>query len=207
MMDLIRSLRKYFVIVLIISLAAVAIVATCVSVILYNQLIQVSNELNTQATRPADNINTSTKIMTKIYFSKSPDSYTGDFSYTVGVDREIDKIKPVETALEQILSGPSVDEASMGLKDPIILSGESNCNGGDFKIVSNLTQLGTDIEIHFCKDVLIGGTGDVARVVAVVKKTIQGLETSANYKSGRIAVLDKTGNCLGDEIGMNACLK
>jgi len=201
------KLRKFFVITLILSLFAISIVATGVSVVLYNQLIQVSAELNKQATKPSETTTPGYGMQTtKIFFSKDPESYSTDFTYTVGVSREIKISSPVESSIEELLKGPSVGEAENGLKLPITLTGESNCNGDNFRVVSNLTQLGTDLEIHFCKKVTLNGAADTARIVSVVKKTILGLESSVNYSPGRIAVLDSTGNCLGDESGMNACL-
>lgn len=145
-------------------------------------------------------------VNSKIYFSKEPQSYKDDFTYSVPVDREIDRTQPVETAIKELLKGPSASEKAQDLKSPIVLSGESNCGGDDFRIISNSTQLGVDIEVVFCKDITLTGIGDSARVQSVIKKTIYALEDSANFKSARIAVLDKTSNCIGDESGLNTCL-
>ncbi|MFS8130837.1 MAG: hypothetical protein ACMG57_02555 [Candidatus Dojkabacteria bacterium] len=148
----------------------------------------------------------SSDVTTKVYFSKIPESYDTDFAFGVAVSRVISKSSPVEDSLNMLFKGPTVSEVAGGLRDPIPLSGESNCDGNDFRIVSNSTQLGSDIEVHFCKDITISGVGDVARIQSVIKKTLLALQDSANFKVGRIAVLDKSNNCLGDESGMNACI-
>ncbi len=144
---------------------------------------------------------------TKVYFSKIPESYDTDFTFVVGVSRVIDSNSPVESSLKRLFDGPSLSEMSDGLRQPIVLTGESNCNSADFKIVSNSTALGSDIEVHLCKEAVINGVGDTARIQSVIKKTLLGLEDSVNFKVGRIAVLNKDNNCLGDESGMNACLR
>lgn len=164
---------------------------------LRSQLVQ-----NTQTPVPP----TSQMLTTKVYFSKTPDSYETDFAFVVGVNREINSISPVETVMDKFLQGPSAEEAITGLKNPVVLTGASNCSGEQYRIVSNLTQLGTDLEIHFCKNITVNGAGDLARIQSTINRTLIELETSANYSIGRIAILDMNGNCLGDESGMNACL-
>ncbi|MEP7103394.1 MAG: hypothetical protein ABI721_01640 [Candidatus Dojkabacteria bacterium] len=150
----------------------------------------------------------STTAITKIYFSKTPQSYDSDFSYVVGVDREVNKSESVVQAIEKILAGPTAAETALGYKNPITLTGSSNCGGNLFTFSSNYDSMATanDVTIKFCKDVTISGIGDSGRIQAVIKKTLQGLEHTADYKVGKIAILDKNGNCLGDESGMNACL-
>ena len=42
--------------------------------------------------------------------------------------------------------------------------------------------------------------------VAVITNTLEGLADPTTYHVGTIAILDKNGNCYGDESGMNICL-
>lgn len=148
----------------------------------------------------------SNDVTSKIYFSKIPESYDTDLTFVAPVTRVISKAGAVESSLDMLFKGPTVAEVSAGLRNPIVLTGDSNCSGSDFRIVSNGTQLGTDIEVHLCKDVTINGVGDTARIQSVIKSTLLALKDSANFTVGRIAVLDKNNNCVGDESGMNACI-
>src|SRR5690349_12002283 len=114
-------------IVILMSLAF--IVAVClvgaIAVFLINNKPKLSEVAIVPTTNPTTESNT---VSSKIYFSKDPESYEDDLTFTVGVQRDIDKTKPIETALTELLKGPTTTETNLGLRNPIVLSGESSCN-------------------------------------------------------------------------------
>lgn len=131
----------------------------------------------------------------QVFFPKSPNS-DGDFTYVEPVLRQTTKEKVATFAIEQLIAGPSDPESGKGFLDPIQLQGSSNC-GGDFQLV---VAEGV-AKLQFCKNVVSRGTGDDARAISAVKATLKQFST---VKSA--IVLDKNGNCLGDQSGENVCL-
>lgn len=145
--------------------------------------------------------------LSKIHFSKIPQS-DSDFSFTVSANKEVSILEPVETSINQIITGPTAAESADGVRNPIILTGTSNCGGSNFTTSTtyDFTTRETDTTIQFCKD-LPTGVGNIAKIKTVIIKTLEDLQDSVEFNLGSLAILDKNGNCLGDESGMNLCLE
>ena len=134
----------------------------------------------------------------QVHFSKNPQS-NDDFTFTQTVERELAAGEnPIETALVELLNGPTADEADNGLFNPIKLSGPSNCGGGNFRYTLNVDKL----TLAFCKSITSGGIGDDARIKTVVEKTIK---ANAGNSELDVIILDQDGNCFGDMSGENTC--
>ncbi|MEO6729151.1 MAG: hypothetical protein ABIM99_04480 [Candidatus Dojkabacteria bacterium] len=144
---------------------------------------------------------------TFIYLSKTPESFDTDFSFTVAVSREINVLEPVETAMREIIIGPTTSEYSLGYRNPVILTGGSNCGGDDFTVSTTYdsTARTTDTVVQFCKD-LPSGIGPQARIKSVITDTLSNFGDSLGFHLGDLNILTKEGNCIGDESGMNICL-
>jgi hypothetical protein len=101
-------------------------------------------------------------------------------------------------AVNQLISGPTTQERQTGLTQAVRLQGRSNCQGDDFTLA---IQQGT-ARLRFCRDVVSAGVGDDARASSAIRATLQ------QFSSVRsVVVLDAAGNCLGDQSGMNLCLR
>ena len=88
-------------------------------------------------------------------------------------------------------------EKIQGLSGTIKLTGNSNC-GSDFSLSINQKVA----RLRFCKTFTSGGVGDVARTKSSINATLRQFST---VKS--VVILDKNGNCWGDESGENLCLR
>jgi len=159
----------------------------------------------TTTTTPATGTDSDTGA-TMVHFSKTPES-DSDFSYTVAAARDVSQLEPVETSIAFIIAGPTATEAALGYVNPIILTGASNCGGSDFTTSTtlNATTHLSDTQIRFCRT-LPTGIGPTAKIKSVITNTLEGLADPTTYHVGTIAILDKNGNCYGDESGMNICL-
>jgi hypothetical protein len=135
----------------------------------------------------------------EVHFSKNPDS-NEDFDFTVAVEREVPEGQDaLEVALIELIEGPTAAEADDGLFSPIKLSGESNCDSGNFRYTTAADKL----TLTFCKQITSSGVGDDARIQAVVEETVK---TNSDDDELKVIILDREGNCLGDQSGQNLCL-
>ena len=82
---------------------------------------------------------------------------------------------------------------------PIKLTGTSNCSGKDFSL--SIDQTTKKATLKFCKLVTSAGIGDDARIKNTITKTLTQFSTVTT-----VVILDRGGNCMGDESGMNACM-
>lgn len=99
-------------------------------------------------------------------------------------------------AIEKLIQGYSKEGISKGFKDRIY--GDSVCNGKDFKAsVSN--KIAT---IQFCREIIGMGTMADGTMLDSIRKTSLQFPTVQKVK-----ILDKEGNCLFDQSGLNVCLK
>ncbi|HEX9679575.1 MAG TPA: hypothetical protein VGA08_03075 [Candidatus Saccharimonadales bacterium] len=137
-------------------------------------------------------------LMLTVHFSKSPESYD-DFEFTSSVSREVQAGDVYQSALEQLLAGPTEDEQAAGLFNPIRLAAGSRCDGGgDF----TLRLVGEDLTIRFCRQIESAGIGDDARVNAVINRTIE----ANGDNPPNVIILDANGGCFGDLSGQDNCL-
>lgn len=132
----------------------------------------------------------------KVFFPKNPKSME-DYTYVEPVVRTTGKTSLAGFAIEQLIAGPTTQEKTSGLFNPIKLEGKSNC-GSDFSL-----DLSKGVaKLQFCKKVIGGGTLDDARTKMAIDAT---LKQFSNITS--VIVLDTKGNCLNDQSGENVCLK
>jgi hypothetical protein len=138
-----------------------------------------------------------TQTTVKVFFPRNP-NIEEDFTKVEPVARRIRANSNLSRfAIEQLIAGPTSQEKSKGLIDTIKLTGKSNC-GSDFTLSINQQVA----RLQFCKNFPSGGVGDVARTKSSINATLKQFST---VKS--VVILDKNGNCWGDESGENLCLR
>lgn len=132
----------------------------------------------------------------RVFFPKNPEQQT-NLSYVEPVWRQVTNTAVAQSAINQVLAGPTLQERKQGFVAPIKLSGASNC-GQDFtlSIVSGVARL------RFCKQVVSAGIGDDARAISSINATLKQFSTVRS-----VVILDNTGRCLGDMSGENRCLR
>lgn len=129
----------------------------------------------------------------KVYFPKTNAS---EFGAVEPVWRRTASVGVARFAVEQLLAGPTASEQNQGLRDAFNLSGSSNC-GEDF-------QIGIDkgvARLQFCRQLTYGGVGDVAGMTYAIENTLKQFASV-----DKVIILDRSGNCWGDESGANNCL-
>jgi hypothetical protein len=146
----------------------------------------------------------------KVYFSKVNAT---NFDDVVAVDRVSPTVNVGTFAVEQLVAGPTQDEKNQGLFSQLhdSINGLSNCTGqnaiggSDFLLTMNkkgkVDEQGT-ATLQFCRDISSSGIGSDARIKAEVSTTLQQFSTIQ-----KVVTLLKDGSCLGDESGLNMCLK
>ena len=150
-------------------------------------------ELSTNATQSKAK---ATLNNVKVFFPRSPKS-AADFTYVEPVLRTTASRGLAKFAIEQLIAGPTSKEKAIGLLAPIQLRGSSNCGKKFTLSISKKVA-----KLQFCKQVVSGGIGDDARIRSSLNATIKQFSPIAS-----VMVLDKNGNCLGDQSGENLCLK
>lgn len=136
-----------------------------------------------------------TQRQVRVFFPIHPDSNT-DFTRVRAVRRTTTQPAIARFAVEQLITGPTPSERQQGLRSAVRLTGNSNC-GRDFTLsITNGTA-----RLKFCRRVVSNGIGDDARTMTAITSTLQQFSTV-----DRVIVLDRNGDCLGDESGENLCL-
>jgi hypothetical protein len=131
----------------------------------------------------------------KVFF---PPVTSSNFTDVRPVWRTTSSRNLAQFAIAQLIAGPtSTEKQQRGLMPAIRLSGNSNC-GGDFMLSMDRGLA----RLKFCRQVVSGGIGDDARATSSIKAT---LRQFALVKD--IIILDRDGNCFGDQSGENMCLK
>src|SRR5437764_7952741 len=140
----------------------------------------------------------------KVFFSKSPESLSTNYSAVYPVDRTSPTIAVATFAIQLLIAGPTISEHQAGYFTELntLLSGPSNCSaplpvgGPDFTLALNkkgtVTQTGT-ATIKFCRSLNSPGIGADARVTAEINAT---LKQFPNIK--KVVILTKDGHCFGD---------
>lgn len=106
-----------------------------------------------------------------VYFSKTPES-DDDFTYVIRVERTTTDSNIVEHAVNELLNGPSSSEIQLGLFTPFKLSGSSTCDDKDFEVEVDAQKTA---KIYLCRDLILGGIGDSARLQTALNRTLIGL--------------------------------
>jgi hypothetical protein len=133
-----------------------------------------------------------------VYVSKNPESLN-DFTYTQALVRSSNRIDMGTYTVEQLIIGPTDEEASTGLFSPLKgkLQGDSNCGGKDF----TLTVVDRVARLKFCRSITSAGIGDDARITSTVTDTLNQFSSVDS-----VIILTREGNCFGDQSGQNHCL-
>jgi hypothetical protein len=199
--------------------AAVVVVALFATVLLRlatlnNSTGPVAHPTPTQLAPTATNPSltaTPTPSPVLVYFSKNPESLN-DPTAVFPLQRVAPNSAVATSttyAIQQLIAGPTSSEAAVGyfteLTTVLQVSGPSNCGGADFTLTLDMRgstpQVGT-ATLQFCRPTASPGTGADARIVAEVTKTLTQFSTITN-----VAILNRNGNCFGDESGLDLCLK
>jgi hypothetical protein len=194
--------------------AAVVVVARFASVLLLlanpsKSTGPVAHPTQTQFAPSATNPSpTTTPSPVLVYFSKNPESLNAPTA--VFPVQQVAPNSAVATfAIQQLIAGPTSSEAAAGyfteLTNVLQLSGPSNCGGADFKLTLDMRgatpQVGT-ATLQLCRPTASPGIGADGRIVAEVTKTLTQFSTIT-----KVAILNRNGNCFGDESGLDLCLK
>ncbi len=158
------------------------------------QFLSQQINLTQQANPAASTQSPATQKKVQVFF---PKRNSEDFTYVEPVWRTTSSLGLAQFSIEQLISGPTSQEKARSLIAPIQLRGSSNC-GKDFTLsISNGVA-----NLRFCKSVLSSGTGDDGRQKSSINATLKQFSTINS-----VIILDRNGNCLGDQSGENTCLK
>lgn len=132
-----------------------------------------------------------------VFFPKeNPDSEEG-LGAVEPVIRTTDRVDVAEFAVEQLLEGPTEAESYFVDPVPVEIAGESVCGGQDFTVdIEGETAI-----VQFCRRVIRGGVGDVAKLENSIKKTVRQFSSV-----DEVVLLNRDGNCLIDFSENNECL-
>ncbi len=134
----------------------------------------------------------------KVYFSKTPQS-TADPSKTFAVNRVSSDLSVAKYVIGELIKGPTAGETALGYFTKVKVSGTSNCGGASFALTIAETKKAT---LKFCKDfVSEGGVVSDAQAQSEIEASLTQFPTIT-----KVAILDKDGNCLFDQSGLNNCL-
>jgi spore germination protein GerM len=171
-------------------------------------LALIYSSCSTSTTEATPSVASTANIQTypvKVYFSKK----TSDNPATVFPFNRVSPNSGVGTfAIQQLVAGPTTTESSAGYISAVHdgINGSSNCaSHQDFTLTLNKKgtqdQSGT-ATLHFCRAIASAGIGDDARVISEVDSTLLQFSTIK-----KVIILTNTGHCLGDESGLDVCLK
>lgn len=146
---------------------------------------------NNQTTPPPKN---ASRIV-QVYFARSPESQD-DFSKVFPVNRITSREDVSTYVIEEIIEGPTSQEQQNNYYTPLILSGESVCQGQDFKL-SVRDRVAT---LLFCKQIVSNGVGDDARIVNSINSSLKQFNTV-----DRVVILNQNNSCFGDLSGQDKC--
>lgn len=129
-----------------------------------------------------------------VYFSK----YSEDNNSTASasVERAVYQGQdPVAKVVEELIAGPSSAEKAEGYSGGFELKGDSNCNGQDFKVVTEENA----IKLQFCRDYSNDGMAEEKLQREQIVKSLSGISGHPN-----VYILDKSGKCLFSHT-LNGC--
>lgn len=129
----------------------------------------------------------------KVFF---PPNRSQNFTDVRAVWRTTSSRSIAQFAIEQLIAGPTSSERQQGLIPALRLTGNSNC-GKDFTI----SIQGGVARLQFCRQMVSAGVGDDARAKSAITATLKQFTSVSN-----VVILDRSGNCLGDQSGENRCL-
>lgn len=133
----------------------------------------------------------------KVFFPQTPDGDT-QIGEVEPVWRSTDRIDGAEFAIEQLIAGPTPEERERGLRDEILLTGESNCGGENFTLsISDAAEA----RLQFCRGVISAGIGQDVRIRNAIESTLQQFSTVE-----KVIILNQYGDCFKDLSGENLCL-
>lgn len=160
-----------------------------------------SEETSTTSSESSASTSSSTSSISanvKVYFSKNPTSAT-DPSKTFAVNRVSPDLGVAKYVIGELIKGPTAGETALGYFSKVKVSGTSNCGGASFTVTISETKKAT---LKFCKDfVSEGGVVSDAQAQSEIEASLKQFPTTT-----KVVILDKDGNCLFDQSGLNNCL-
>jgi hypothetical protein len=146
---------------------------------------------------PTPTVSPISSRVVKVYFSRHPES-DNDFGIVYAVERTAPDAGVAKAAFAALLAGPTATEKASNLFTSWTLSGASTCGTDGFTI----SIADSKATVRLCRDFSSAGTGQDARAKAEADATLTQFPsiTKAVY-------LNKSGDCLFDASGQNACLK
>lgn len=144
-------------------------------------------------TQSPDRMESRVQRQVKVFF---PIARSQDPTNVKSVWRTTSSQGVAQFAIAQLLAGPTSSEKQQGLATVPPLSGESNC-GQDFTISIN----NGEAQLQFCRNIIHDGIADSVRTKTAIEKTLKQFSTVSH-----VIILNRNGNCLGDESGDNLCL-
>ncbi len=166
--------------------------------------ISTSSEVSTTTTSSESSMSTSSSTSStvsanvKVYFSKTPASTT-DPSKTFAVNRVSSDLGVAKYVVGELIKGPTAGETALGYFSKVKVTGTSNCGGASFTITISEAKKAT---LKFCKDfVSEGGVVSDAQAQSEIEASLTQFPTIT-----KVVILDKDGNCLFDQSGLNNCL-
>lgn len=129
----------------------------------------------------------------ELYFPNNSDEFTS----TQAVTRVSATNNKIGFVLQSFFEGPTSAEEEQGILSLNEFEGESNCGGSLYQYSVNS---GT-VTVRLCRTYSSGGVGADARFQSALTDTLLNLE-----EISEVIILDKDGNCFGDQSGMNVCL-
>ncbi len=133
----------------------------------------------------------------KVYFSKNPTSAT-DPSKTFAVNRVSPDLGVAKYVIGELIKGPTAGETALGYFTKVKVTGTSNCGGASYTITISEAKKAT---LKFCKDFTSEGVVSDAQAQSEIETSLTQFPTII-----KVVVLDKDGNCLFDQSGLNNCL-
>ncbi|HEY7347181.1 MAG TPA: hypothetical protein VH599_02595 [Ktedonobacterales bacterium] len=149
----------------------------------------------------------------KVYFSRFD---APDYGAVFAVNRYSPTLGVATFAIQSLIAGPTLSESDAGYYTELnsSFSGPASCTSAqsngrpdfrDFRLSLNkkgkVAEQGT-ATVQFCRPFSSAGIGVDARVTAEITAT---LKQFSNIK--KVVILSQTGHCIGDESGMDLCLK
>jgi len=116
---------------------------------------------------------------------------------TENVNRVTERTDPEVFAIEQWLAGPTGAEMAMGLLRPVTLVNVGGCGGDQFVF----SRDGGSVTVQLCGDAPSAGVGQDARTIASLEATLLPFPEIEH-----VALLDRTGWCVGDLNDGTGCL-
>ncbi len=147
------------------------------------------------------------KTTLKIYmFDKDKFDVPDNTDYLTAVERTTDREDLATYAIEQIISGPTLEDKQTANLDGTFgqnsfgwFEGASNCGEDDFTIMISDEKVAT---VKFCKTTMLAGDMSGFIIEDQIRRTLKQFPTIE-----KVEILNSQGSCFDDMSGLNDCVK